>query len=115
MKRVVSALAIAMLCGGAAPIQNENLAPFQVLSYGVDSCGKFIAASQAEKSMYIAWTIGFISGANSRDTGSGRLAGQGWDQPGVTLWLKNYCNANPLKLFVGAVTDLRASLGGHAN
>jgi hypothetical protein len=102
----------AWLCStlGSAAATTE---PAEILSYGSDSCGRFVQALPSEKSMYVAWTIGFISGGNLWDTGKGRLAGEGWDQPAVTVWLTNYCNSHPLDGFVTAALGLRKAYGGN--
>lgn len=83
------------------------------LSYGSDSCGQFVEASPGEKPMYVAWVVGYISGENVWDHGKGRLAGLGWDQASVTVWLTNYCTKNPLTLFANAARALRKEWGGN--
>ena len=48
-----------------------------------------------------------------RSQGKGRMAGQGWDQAGVTVWLTNYCNKEPLTEFINAAMGLREAFGGN--
>ena len=88
-------------------------APLVTLSFGGDSCGRFVQALPADQSMYVAWTLGFISGANLYDIGKGKLAGLHWDQAGVTVWLTNYCQNNPLNVFAQAAEKLREAFGGN--
>jgi hypothetical protein len=97
------------LCGTAYAAQPLAL----ILSWGQDSCGKYVQAEKQEKQMYLSWVLGFISGANTRDTGAGRMGGHGWDEAGVTAWLQNYCTQNPLTPFVSAAEALRTALGGN--
>ena len=59
------------LCGTAYAAQPLAL----ILSWGQDSCGKYVQAEKQEKQMYLSWVLGFISGANTRDTGAGRMGG----------------------------------------
>jgi hypothetical protein len=88
--------------------------PAQILSYGSDSCARFIQAAAQDKQMYLSYVVGFISGANTRDVGKGRLAGTNWDEAGITVWLSSYCTQNPLAPFASAVEALRVTLGGNA-
>lgn len=112
MKRIVAILAVALCCGAAGPIplSKPMEGPAMVLSWGSDSCGKYVQAGDQEKQMYLSWTLGFISGQNTQDIGPGRMVGHGWDQAGVLVWLNNYCTANPLTEFVSAATHLRIAL-----
>jgi hypothetical protein len=87
--------------------------PVMVLSYGSNDCARFVRAPRQEKQMYLAWTEGFISGANTRDSGASRMAGMFWHQAANTVWLQNYCTENPLNGFILAAEALRTALGGH--
>jgi hypothetical protein len=106
-------LVLLFLAGTDRPGTAATQEPASILSWGADSCGKFIQADASVKSLYVDWSLGFISGGNVWDTGRGRLAGEGWDQAGVTVWLTNYCNAHPLDEFVNASLQLRKEFGGH--
>lgn len=115
-RRPICCLPIVWSILGGLPAMAEDAPshqPLAVLSWGADSCGRYVQASDNEKKMYVAWTLGFISGANSWDIGKGRMAGQGWDQAGVTVWLTNYCTKDPLTGFLNAAMGLREAFGGN--
>jgi len=84
-----------------------------VLSYGSNNCERFVRASRLEKQMYLSWTEGFVSAANIRDSGTGRMAGIFWNQATNAKWLESYCGQNPKDGFILAAEALRAALGGH--
>ncbi len=90
-----------------------NAQEFLVLSWGQDTCGQYVQADESQKSIYVTWALGYIAGANSRDHGTGRMAGNGWEQAAVTVWLQNYCNDHPLARFLTAAELLRHELGGN--
>ena len=89
------------------------LEPLMVLSYGSDNCERYVRATRLEKEMYLSWTEGFVSAANMRDSGTGRMAGIFWARAANTKWLQSYCSQNPQDGFILAAEALRVSLGGH--
>lgn len=107
--RPIMALAI-FLCVAVPKMAAAD--PVMVLSYGSNDCARFVRAPRQEKQMYLAWTEGFISGANTRDAGASRMAGMFWHQAANTVWLQNYCSQNPLHGFILAAEALRTALGG---
>ena len=92
--------------------QGAAAEPAMVLSYGSNNCERFVRAPRLEKQVYLSWTEGFISAANMRDAGNGRMAGIFWNQSANTRWLQSYCSQNPKDGFVLAAEALRAALGG---
>jgi hypothetical protein len=104
----ISAIALCSAAPGAAALE-----PVMVLSYGSNNCERFVRASAAEKQMYLSWTEGFVSAANIRDLGTGRMAGIFWNQSANANWLQGYCTQNPKDGFILAAEALRAALGGH--
>lgn len=78
-----------------------------VLSIGTNRCGQYVAAEEAEREHYLAYLVGYVSGANSESTGVRRQTGTGWERESTLLWLENYCRANPLKAFVAAIDQFR--------
>jgi hypothetical protein len=104
----LSAIALCLSVGAAA-----GLEPVMVLSYGSNDCTRFVRATGVEKQMYLSWTEGFISAANTGDSGTGRMAGIFWNQAANADWLQSYCTKNPQDGFMLAAQALRASLGGH--
>src|SRR5665213_1615630 len=107
MGRTLAAISVLVCLGG--PIYALP-PPAMILSWGQDSCGKYVQADEREKQMYLSWALGFISGANTRDIGAGRMGGRGWDEAGITVWMQNYCTQNPLTPFVSAAEALRTAL-----
>ena len=83
-----------------------------VLSYGSNDCARFVRATRVERQMYLSWTEGFISAANTGDSGTGRMAGIFWNQAVNAKWLQSYCTKNPQDGFMLAAEALRTALGG---
>ena len=59
--------------------------------YSGFSCGSWIAN---ETNMSRSWLLGYMSGLAY---GSGKNVLTGTDKDSIFLWMKNYCNANPLE------------------
>ena|SRR5450631_4875521 len=104
----ICAIAFCSTVAGAAALE-----PVMVLSYGSNNCERFVRAPRLEKQMYLSWTEGFVSAANMRDAGTGRMAGIFWNQSANSNWLQSYCTQNPKDGFILAAEALRAALGGH--
>lgn len=100
-------LAGILLISSPSSAQSDAIA---VLSIGADSCGQFVASDHQKRELYLAWTVGFISGANVGNLGGSRTAGDGWERDSTLLWLDNYCRSSPLDTFVTAVTKFRLEL-----
>jgi hypothetical protein len=105
---IVRALVISLCLSvpGAAALE-----PAMVLSYGSNNCERFTRAPHQEKQMYLAWTEGFISAANTRGAGASRMVGIFWNRAANESWLQNYCALHPLDGFIAAAEALRAARG----
>jgi hypothetical protein len=106
-----------------------------VIGRGSDSCGQYLLAVEGEKKarplnpnpgaanssqypvysteygVYLEFTDGFLTGANSADA-TRRFIGQETEHAGRMVWLENYCRANPVLPFIGALIELREYLAG---
>jgi hypothetical protein len=65
--RRIAASAISICLSGSAGVASPLV---MVVSYGSNNCERFSRADYQEKRIYLAWTEGFISGANTRDVGA---------------------------------------------
>ena len=81
-----------------------------MLSSGAKTCGAFVKTDAQGKQLDLAWAIGFISGINSRSSGTQRVVGERWDPAASLVWLENYCSRNPLATFFTAANGLRNAL-----
>jgi hypothetical protein len=104
----MSAIAICLCVTAAVALE-----PVMIVSYGSNNCERFVRASRPEKQMYLSWTEGYVSAANTRDAGTGRMAGIFWNQAANAIWLQSYCTQNPQDGFLLAAEALRTALGGH--
>jgi hypothetical protein len=72
------------------------------------SCGKYlndILENPSASSAYSWWTAGFITGVNLE---KGRVVST--DSPSHEVWLKQYCEKNPLDTFMKAAIELNKEL-----
>ena len=104
----LSAITICLSVTGAVALE-----PVMIVSYGSNNCERFVRATRPERQMYLSWTEGFVSAANTRDAGTGRMAGMFWNQAANASWLQDYCTQNPKDGFILAAEALRTALGGH--
>lgn len=79
--------------------------------YGPESmsCGRYvqeIITDPARMNVYHWWLAGFVTGTNYL-----RGRNSSTDAPGYELWIKNYCEANPLEFFIAAASKLDTALG----
>jgi hypothetical protein len=91
----------------ALTLARAEEAPYLILSVGSSSCGTFIKSDAPMKELYLAWAIGFVSGANTRSLGHQRLVGDNWERNASLVLLENYCTKDPLSTFHMAVEALR--------
>jgi len=84
--------------------------PVTILSSGGNQCGEYVAAPAASKAIYLAWTVGFLSGANWEDSAERRSIGEGWKSDSIMLWLDGFCQRRPLSLFATGAECLREAL-----
>ena len=98
-----------------------------VMGDGIESCGKFIAASTDNKpgshkrmhvptgryvnevSRYQQWLMGFVSGLNSAypDDMSKQIKG---DLAGLDLWMRNWCSQHPVNTVFDGMIAFRAEM-----
>jgi hypothetical protein len=101
---VGAVLALIMTSGAAAQM-------VFLPGYGTNPCGNFIAAPAGEQELYLSWTLGFIGGQNSMDSGPmSRTGTTSATRESLLAWLRNYCSQNPLTMFVNAASQLRKEL-----
>jgi hypothetical protein len=78
-----------------------------VLASGAESCGTFIKAQPLQKSLFLIWAYGFITGVNSVAAGDQRAVGTSRDFDASMVWLEKYCRDHALDKFVEAAGALR--------
>jgi hypothetical protein len=64
---------------------------------GAPSCGKWVSESAPDKWQFVvnlSWVVGFLSGM-AQESQKNVLSGT--DNNSISLWMDNYCRANPLK------------------
>jgi hypothetical protein len=108
MHRVLAGVVGAFIIIGSI-IGSADAEPYAALSSGTKPCGDFVAEPE-NQNMYVAWAVGYITGANSKDVGSMRGVGRQWTVGSVTVWLQNYCSQHPLVDFAEAADKLRQEL-----
>jgi len=103
--RFTLAFIIAMFCASPSPASDEWSA------YGagrLSSCGKYIndvSTNAQAKNAYSWWVAGFVTGANLEKERT-----LSTDNPDHELWLKQYCEKNPLDPFMKAASELNKEL-----
>jgi len=87
----------------------EERQAFAVLQIGQTSCGSVVDALNGGNywQQYIGYINGFITGINI--TEGGRL-GLDVENEAKILFIKNYCNENPLDYFIAALIELEKEL-----
>jgi hypothetical protein len=87
----------------------EPAEPFAVLNIGTTSCGSVVDALNGgnHEQQYIGYINGFITGINFIE--GGRL-GLGVEEEAKILFIKNYCNENPLDPLIAALSELENEL-----
>jgi hypothetical protein len=107
MKTRVIPLLATFLISGHSVAQNFS-------AFGINdlSCGKYleeIGSNPRAKEAYGWWLSGFVTGTNlekSRETST--------DVPAHNVWVKKYCEENPLLSFAKAAIELNNTLDGLA-
>lgn len=87
----------------------EERQPFAVLNIGTTSCGSVVDALNIGdyEQQYYGYINGFITGINFIE--GGRL-GLDVEDEAKMLFIKNYCNENPLDHFIAALIELEKEL-----
>ena len=108
--RYLAAIAAGLLMVSNIAASKETLA---LVGAGANSCGKFIAEtedSELMRNLYFFWAQGFLSGLNFKYMKSARFAADLSDQEALILWIKNYCEDNPLDHYAAATVHLYREL-----
>ena len=84
----------------------------QVLGYGTNSCGSYVAtrSQPVARDVYITWLTGFLTEFNISNRQGILDASAHTDGLGIQAWLDTYCTANPLVPFATASLALLADL-----
>ena len=77
-----------------------------LVGVGAASCGKFIADYELVGDSYLQWTQGFLSGLNLKYFQNWQSATDLSDPYALQLWIQNYCEENPLDVYVVAASQL---------
>jgi hypothetical protein len=89
---LLTVLAVALLTGSAE-------AGYNMMGPGVSSCGVWTSDRREPDSMIarmnISWILGFLSGVGYAG-GPESNPLNGMDSRGVSAWMDNFCQANPL-------------------
>jgi len=100
---------IANATAQAAPSRTQ----FLILSEGASTCGEFIA-EPAKQGVRMQWVLGYISGANSKESGPGRMVGSSFEKPATAIgWLQSYCATHSLDILAAAAEAFRKDLQIH--
>lgn len=112
MKR--SGLALLLLCSTTSTAYADI--PFNVYGAGSATCGTWVTARKAVADGYNVrelvlqqWMQGYISavgGLYSRQN----VAFRDSDITAMSMWIDNYCQSNPLEMFINAVWKLTEAL-----
>ncbi len=109
--RCLAAITAGMLMVANTATSDDKLV---VAGVGANSCGKFIADIEAGHqiltSLYFSWVQGFLTGLNTKYLLCPESATELSDHDALMLWIKNYCEENPLDQYLMAVTKLWAEL-----
>lgn len=79
---------------------------------GAGSCAKFLQELESKSSLsstYFSWLAGYITAFNSQTPKTYQILGSS-DLFGAELWVKNYCEKNPLKNISNAADALMVEL-----
>lgn len=59
---------------------------------------------------FLNYVDGYLTALNMEAVPPNRMAGEHSDDASISLWLENYCRANPLDVFMNATAKLRDAL-----
>ncbi len=106
--RYLTIIAIGILLAANPAVSDD------VAGVGTHSCGQFIAdieaGGQILTSLYFSWVQGFLTGLNTKYLLCQEFHTDLSDPPAIQLWLKNYCEENPLENYMTATAKLWAAL-----
>ena len=114
--RCLTIIAVGMLMTASTAAADEK---FYMAGAGSFSCGKFIADKEDDEALrvvYFSWAQGFLSGLNMKyflgkesDTVLAAYTESATDlsdYDALQFWMENYCEENPLDLYVVATIKL---------
>jgi hypothetical protein len=111
MRRGLLALAVVAIVVPLVTARQVAIPRGQFMNYGagVSSCGKWIAANQAQHLTYSAWVLGFVSGFGHAAVTDLRET----DADAIDAWMNKFCREHPLETISHAsqalVSELRSS------
>lgn len=94
----------------------EKSGKYTILSMGTKSCGEVVADFKADgrdKLNNSIWVAGYLTAINERVASRSNVAA-GTDPEAWSLWIHNYCTANPLESLASAATELVAALSARS-
>ena len=101
---------LTIIAAGMLMTTNPTVADELVLvGPGALSCGKIIADIEDDKTFrttYFFWAQGFLSGLNLKYFQNWQSATDLSDPDALKLWIQNYCEENPLDVYVVAASQL---------
>jgi len=107
--RIITTLVLVAVCATPVPLLASDVVEINVFGIDTDlSCGKYlkdISTSTGTEKGYSWWVAGFVTGTNLE---KGRAIST--DNAGHNAWLKAYCEAHPLELFIDAAMGLNKEL-----
>ena len=100
---IVIAVGMFMVTNPAAPDERPTI----IVGAGAASCGKFIAGTEGDdkfRAAYFFWAQGFLSGLNYKYFLNWASATNLSGYAAMKIWIKNYCEENPLDSY-GVATE----------
>jgi hypothetical protein len=109
MRKLILAALVVCVVSPAWGVDSNGY--YNVLGFGVKSCGSYTKASGNRKEEYIVWATGFLTAVNFTIKGKSDWL-KGTDMDGVRGWLDNHCRSNPTNNFATSVVKLSRYLIG---
>ena len=104
--RYLTIIAVGMLLAANPAVSDEGV---DLIGPGANSCGKFIVGKEKYEELrlvHTAWAQGFLTGLNIKYLQSLESATELPDHAAMELWIKNYCEENPLDNYAFAIRNL---------
>jgi len=86
----------------------EKNGRYTILSMGTKSCGEVVADFKEDgraKQSNSIWIAGYLTAINERVSTRSNITA-GTDPEAWSLWVNNYCSANPLESLASSTTQL---------
>ena len=108
MKRSIAFAAIVALLVFSSEGRSQQPGQRTIYGAGADSCGTWLAERKTSAWFQDGeWILGFLTAANR----FANVPPRHTDSAAITVWVDNYCQANPLEDLVEAATALLTTLG----